>query len=400
MTSTPTLSVCSLTAGPGPRIATILEDLTPFADEIIVAVDARIDSSRLGHHARVADQIVRFEFTPPIERARPWLYGLCSGDWILEIDDDEVLSRYFLARLSDLVRDRTNLQHFLPCHWLFPDATHWLDEPPWSFDDARLFRNDPASVWAPGISHTRLDPAFPSTHLERGFYHLDSLLEDESTRREKARYYLGIDDRYRIGSTDRDMAAFYVPELVPGVRPVPVPPEDHEPIAAVLAARGEELPTPDGLAIPLASRAEIDARWPERELAESAYEAELTILDRAIQLTAGEHRPVHVRVSNRGSDTWPWTSQADGWPFPSEHRPLIRLSYRWYRSDGRPHIPEGFRTGLSANLRPGRTAVVPMIVAAPNEPGKYLLEVDLVHEHVRWFDRPARVLVTVRGRDS
>jgi len=400
MTSTPTLSVCSLTAGPGARIATILEDLRPFADEIIVAVDARKDSSLLGHHARVADQIVRFEFGPPIERARPWLYGLCSGDWILELDDDEVLSRYFLARLSDLVRDRTNRQYLLPCHWLFPDATHWLDEPPWSFDAARLFRNDPAAVWAPGISHTRLDPAFPSTHLERGFYHLDTLLRDESTRQEKARYYLAIEDRHRIGSTDRDMEAFYLPEQVPGVRPVPVPPEDHEAIAAVLGATGEELLTPDGLTIPLASRAEIDAPWPERELAESAYEAELTILDRVVRLSAGAHRPVYVRVWNRGDETWPWTPRTDGWPYPSEHKPSIRLSYRWYRPDGQLHVPEGFRTALPANLHPGAVTVVPVTVAAPDEPGDYLLEVDLVHEYVRWFDRPARVFVTVQGRDS
>jgi len=408
MTSTPTLSVCSLTAGPGPRIATILEDLRPFADEIIVAVDARKDPSRLGHQARVADRIVRYEWAPPNERARPWLYSLCSGAWILEIDDDEVLSRYFLERLPDLVRDRTYRQHFVPCHWLFPDATHWLDEPPWSYDAAKLIRNDPATMSIPGISHATSDPAFPSTHLERGFYHLDSLLRDESTRREKVRYYLGIENRYRIESTDKDMAAFYLPELVPGVRPVRVPREDHEAIVRVLAATGEEAPTPEGLAIPLATRAEIDARWPARELADSAYEAELKVLDRVIELTAGGHRPIHVRVENGGDETWPWTPQTagwpfafrtDGWPYPYEHRPLIRLSYRWYRTDGQLHVPEGFRTGFPANLHPGQTTVVPMTVAAPEEPGNYLLEVDLVHEFVRWFDRPARVFVTVHPRD-
>jgi hypothetical protein len=157
MTPVPTLSVCSLTAVPGPRLATILEELRAVADEIIVAVDARVDPSRLGHHARVADRIVRFEFAPPIERARPWLYGLCSGEWVLETDADEVLSRSFLAGLPDLLQDRTYRQHFLPCHWLFPDATHWLDEPPWSFEGARLFRNDPATIWVPGISHTRIE---------------------------------------------------------------------------------------------------------------------------------------------------------------------------------------------------------------------------------------------------
>jgi hypothetical protein len=35
------------------------------------------------------------------------------------------------------------------------------------------------------------------------------------------------------------------------------------------------------------------------------------------------------------------------------------------------------------------------MVTAPNEPGVYVLEVDLVHEAVRWFGCPEQTRVTV-----
>jgi len=376
-------------------VAAVLGDLREVADEIVVAVDSRVDETRLGHHLRIADRVARFEFAPPIERARPWLYSQCSGDWILEVDDDEVLSRAFLGQLHELIRDRRYLQYWLPCHWLFPDATHWLDEPPWSFDSNRLVRNDPATLWAAGISHTRADPVFPSSYLERGFYHLAYLLTDERRRRQKVSHYLGIADEHRISSTDRDVADFYMPDRVRGLRPVPVPSVDRDAIAAVLGAAGTALPTPDGHEVALAKRQDIDACWPERTLPNTAYEATLEILDGSVRLEPGEHRPVHVRVANDGDETWPWTNEGSDWPRASERRPQIRLSYRWYRGDGAVRHGEEFRTGLPANIPPGTSTVVPVLVAAPEEPGHYLLEIDVLHELVRWFGRPARTKVTV-----
>ena len=390
-----TLSVCCLTADPGPRVAAVLADFREFAEEIVVAVDSRVDEARLGHHVGSADRVVRFEFAPPIERARPWLYAQCSGDWILEVDDDEVLSRAFLAQLRELTQDRRYLQYWLPCHWLFPDAAHWLDEPPWSFDSNRLVRNDPATLWAAGISHTRADPVFPSRYLERGFYHLAHLLTDERRRRRKVSHYLGIADEHRIASTDRDVGDFYLPDRVRGLRPAPVPSADRSAIAAVLGAAGSPLPTPSGREFALATRRDIDACWPERTLPNTAYEARVEILDPTVRLQPGEHRPVHVRVSNDGDETWPWTTDGTDWPRATEHRPAIRLSYRWYRADGAVRHGEEFRTGLPASLPPGVTTVVPVVVAAPDEPGDYLLEIDVLHELVRWFGGAARATVTV-----
>jgi hypothetical protein len=43
---------------------------------------------------------------------------------------------------------------------------------------------------------------------------------------------------------------------------------------------------------------------------------------------------------------------------------------------------------------------VPVWVHAPAEPGAYVLELDLVHEHVRWFDAPLRIDMQVADRET
>src|SRR6185312_9276854 len=84
-------------------------------------------------------------------------------------------------------------------------------------------------------------------------------------------------------------------------------------------------------------------------------------------------------IENRGDCVWRSGDHA------------ITLGTRW-------NGIEGIRTALPADVLPGESAVVPLHVVPPAEPGQHLLEVDLVHEHVRWFDRGLRVDVTVGRR--
>ncbi len=41
-----------------------------------------------------------------------------------------------------------------------------------------------------------------------------------------------------------------------------------------------------------------------------------------------------------------------------------------------------------------------MVVEAPTRPGRYLLEIDVVHEFVRWFACAVRVEIDVRAPDG
>jgi hypothetical protein len=43
------------------------------------------------------------------------------------------------------------------------------------------------------------------------------------------------------------------------------------------------------------------------------------------------------------------------------------------------------RTSLEQDLDPGESAIVPLVIEAPGQPGRYILEFDMVEEEVAWF---------------
>ena len=96
----------------------------------------------------------------------------------------------------------------------------------------------------------------------------------------------------------------------------------------------------------------------------------------------GAHNTFRVRVRNEGDTHWPGGHSRN---------PVIRLSYHWRGTEVGDVIAEGFRSPLPGPLAPGEACIAPVIVAAPEEPGQYILQFDLVHENVRWFDCPLAI---------
>jgi len=67
---------------------------------------------------------------------------------------------------------------------------------------------------------------------------------------------------------------------------------------------------------------------------------------------------------------------------------MIRASYHLYRRiDGRDELVafDNVRTPLPQPLAPGQQATVAMEISAIDEPGEYIVEVDMLHEFVSWF---------------
>ena len=105
------LSVCCMTAGSDPDLlAAILALFRPVSNEIVVALDDR-RAEAVTQLAGVADRVVLFPYEPPSDRPIAWLFGLCSGRWILNVDDDEVPSVRLLATLPELVA-RDGVTHY------------------------------------------------------------------------------------------------------------------------------------------------------------------------------------------------------------------------------------------------------------------------------------------------
>ncbi len=82
-------------------------------------------------------------------------------------------------------------------------------------------------------------------------------------------------------------------------------------------------------------------------------------------------RPLYVTVTNTGDVGWPWGPDAD---------PLIAVGYRWSTADGEELADDGRHTPMTANVAPGGSLLLPVMVAAPRRPGRFRLRLDLVHE--------------------
>ena len=334
--------------------------------------------------AAAADRLYRVEFEPPLERYLSWLHSVCRGDWIFRIDGDEVPSSALVALLPGLISDSAVLQYRVPRRWAFPDSTHWLASAPWAPDyQIRIVKNDPATLRFRGTLHSSAEPALPARYLAEPIYHLALLLTTRSERAERVRRYEALGGR----QSHVDNRRFYLPELVDDLSLATTPPED----LAFLQDIVVEPAAPTARNTPVQARsmssAEVIRLWAGRDLDGAAYKVEITYLEEDPHFVAGRGREVPVLLRNRGHESFPW----------GDWSPPVRAAYHWLTADGDPFIFEGHRTLLPSPLGPGKETIVPLYVVAPSEPGRYTLEIDLVHEGVRWFQCCAQVAATIEA---
>jgi hypothetical protein len=379
------LSVFMMTAGPGPRVAALLGALRPVADEILVALDDRADPGARRDLATVADRIVVYPFAEPVDRPLPWLFEQCRCDWALALDDDEIPSLALLEALPSLCADPSVTHYWLPRQWLFPDSSTYLDDAPWRPDyQPRLVRTDPRGVRFSAEFHRPMVVSGPGRYPQLPLWHADPLLRSFEQRLAKSRHYERTRPGIRVGAHALNFA-FYLPENRDSLRVEPVPADERALIDSVLGAAapiGAETAEVTNV-----TRAEIDAVWPENALTRHAGRLEL--LDGTDRLVAGEQRTFDVRVWNDSDAAWPW-----GW----DCVPEVRLGSRWYDESGLDLQESQLRTAFPAPLPPGGSDVVPVHVLAPQRPGRYRLEIDLIHERVRWFGVAVDCDVVVRSR--
>jgi hypothetical protein len=390
-----TLSVCCISAEPLERTAAILRLFRDVAKQIVCAVDARVPKHEVAVLEGEVDVLKRCVVEPStgIERCLPWLFGQCTGDWILRIDNDEVPGSELLLALPTLLEAKDVLQFVLPCRWLFPDPDHFLDENPWSEDwHVRLSRNDPIALRHSGRLHADITGVEPMRYIDLPFYHLDCAIHSLGEREQKiARYERAVPGLETMPGWS--VNNHYLPERFQRKPSSTVPPEDARLIAKVLRTPPREKGEPrfDGQARPRSSTAitdaiEVDRTWPLREIPASAYKATWLSVPTLTELRAGQLHRVFVEVSNDGTETWPWGYQLPG----------IRLSYRWVSHDGTAVVAEGHSTAFTANVPPGTSILQPMTVLGPEEPAEYRIQFALVHEDVRWFGEGPALWVTVK----
>ena len=170
------LSVCCMSGGRNPeRLASILARFGDVASEIVVAVEeprARVTHAAV---ANVADQVWSFPPTESPDQPIPWLFGLCSGKWILNIDDDEVPSPALIKMLPEIVARRDITHAWIARRWLYPTTDTYLAEPPWSAEvQLRLFLADQRFLQFSDVFHRPVVAHGPGIFIDAPLWHLDT----------------------------------------------------------------------------------------------------------------------------------------------------------------------------------------------------------------------------------
>jgi hypothetical protein len=374
----------------GASIRAILALVRPIADEIVLGVDARRAELVLSGCGDLVDRCYLYDYTGTVERHLAWLHHRCTADWILRLDDDEWPSSALLAALPELVADRRRTLALLPRRHLFPTRERYIVSHPWFPDyQPRLVRNVPG-VWSfAGHPHTAIEvlgerrrvPDAPLYHLHFAQAGLESRLAT-AQRRER--------EMPDLRSEDFPVNAISLPELWTDVETAAVPPEDRDAVERVaVPAAVDPVPLP---ACERMDQREADRLLMTREVLDDAYQAEITISASRRRLLAGSVAHLEVAVRNLGYEHWP----------PAHHEaPLIRLAYRWLAADGETVVePEGPRTPFEETVLPGERTVAMLAVRVPAEAGRYRLEVDVVHELVRWFGCASQLAITVAPADG
>jgi hypothetical protein len=351
----------------------VLATLREVADEIVVAVDGRAPTKSHADLAAVADRLLVYPYAEPVDRVTPWLFDEARGDWVLLIDDDEIPSLELVDALPVLLADESVVHYSFQIRWLYPDAGTYLADWPWQpHYAARLLRRDPRLIRFSDETHRSVLTAGPGRFVDLALWHADAILRPREERLAKAAKYESGRPGMRIAGRALNYA-FYVPELrgEPPLRSVP--PGERVRIESVIGA-GSRAGEPRAT-MAIASREAIDRFWPVSDPDAQAGRVEL--LDRPGLLTAGEERKLEVRVHNAGTATWPWGENAV---------PEVRVGSRWYDAAG-VELPDlEVHTPLAAPLSPGENARLPVHVRVPAAQGRYRVGVDLIQEHVKWFE--------------
>ena len=200
------LSVCIHTRNSADRIEKVIAEARDFADQVVVGVDASSKDDTFDHASRHADVAWRFQTPQPGQLSAVRLAEIeyATGDWILQLDDDESMEPTFDALRDELMKNTAVTHHYLARKAivsLSPPA--YIRAGPWYPDwQLRLFRNDRSLVWSPLSPHEGHQVAGPGNfELRTSILHFEPLLCTPEQRAIKHQEYREVGSTGEIEKT-------------------------------------------------------------------------------------------------------------------------------------------------------------------------------------------------------
>jgi SAM-dependent methyltransferase len=115
-----------------------------------------------------------------------------------------------------------------------------------------------------------------------------------------------------------------------------------------------------------------------KRLSKKAVQARITPQIESISRNPGVQVVIPVKVQNVSPLTWPALGAPNG-------KYQILLANHWYDHRDKLVTKDDGRATLPRDLIPGDTLDISLPVTTPSTPGRYLLDFELVQEHVMWF---------------
>ncbi|MDB6031237.1 MAG: hypothetical protein JWM16_1575, partial [Verrucomicrobiales bacterium] len=108
-----------------------------------------------------------------------------------------------------------------------------------------------------------------------------------------------------------------------------------------------------------------------------ACKAEIVVDTRDLKAFAGTALDLKAVVRNVSTLAWPFFSASTSNP--------VKLGNHWLDASGRAIVNDDARASVPSGLAPGQSVELSLSVTVPGKPGRYILELDMVQEHVCWF---------------
>jgi SAM-dependent methyltransferase len=107
-------------------------------------------------------------------------------------------------------------------------------------------------------------------------------------------------------------------------------------------------------------------------LPDDGYQARIEPAEAQLDVHVGATVKLGVRVTNTSAAVWP-----EGY--------ALRVGNHWLSGHRRMLTFDDGREAVPRELAPGESAELTVIARAPNHPGSYIMELDLVQERIAWF---------------
>ncbi len=396
MSSRPRLSVVGITANSSDRLERWATLAREYADEIALLVDEASDDETVRLARRVADRVQVVEHPPFIEVAMDWGLRSARGEWVLWLDDDEVLAPGFPDRIDELLGDRDVTHYWQAERWVVrrPEGGYgWLATFPWHPNPRlRLIRRVGSVFSHRGRLHSPIDVEGEGRVLEDGdtaIYHLDFVLRDRSARERKVARYQGhpapsCEEYYLWEDYESTAEIVALDATVIERRP------GQEALARAAKAAATNAPD-EGPPVSIDRLQASIARYrPNADLFAASYRSHTT----PERVLANRGYTARLEIENTSALRWRTTGRDTG---------RVELGYHWVHAEHGVLLRDGDATLLPGVVEPGHVVTVTAGLWTPYEPGRYRIEWDLHCVGVSWFSErgtpPLTVEVEVQARD-